>query len=259
MPHSNFFRLLVSALLLTCCLSGARAQEPAPPPARATIEYFISPAQLFPSEGAWNAPYAPMPVFDRPFGKRTGQVSANFEPCPESRPPDNCTYPGGWTLERDAGGRYPLRTEEVGYEQPALVSYRAPLFDGAMRWSKVQYDGGAFWIHTPATDVTEYESLAAWIEDVETWCDRPGACRPATAAMRADIARVKSGEVALQSCGGVLYEIEGIVRHRGKRYYKVKLFEVEPGSPPLHLPRAGYIPTRRANGAHASEYYSRGC
>jgi len=257
MLHPNFFRPLVSALVLTCCLSGARSQEPASAPARA-IEYFISPAQLFPSEGAWEAPYAPMPVFDRPFGKRIGQVSASFEPCIESSPSD-CTYASGWTLERDGGARYPLRTEEVGYAEPALVTYRAPLKDGTMRWSEVQYDGGAFWMHTPATDVTEYESLATWIEDIETWCDRPGTCRPATAAMRADIARVKSGEITLQSCGGVLYEIEGIVHHRGKRYYKVKLYEIEPGSPPLHLPRAGYIPTRRANGAHASTYYARGC
>lgn len=254
---TNSFFPLLSMLALLGCLTAtpARAQEPA---FTRPIENFISPPQLFASGGAPRAPYAPWPVFDRPAGKAIGRVTADLEPCPAAGPSDPCGYPRAWWFERSDGRRFALHTDEVSYEQPALVSYRAALRKGNTSWSHIEYDGGAFWIRTPNADVSSFESLAYWIEDIETWCPQPGQCQPVPDAMRKEIGRVKAGEVEL-GCGDVIYDIHGVVRHGARRYYKVDLIEATPGTPALNLPKTGYIPTRRHNGEHAGAFYARGC
>lgn len=257
MPNPNFLYSLVATLALGGCVCAASAHAQEPEFTR-PVENFISPPPLFASEGTPRAPYAPWPVFDRPDGKAIGRVSADLEPCPAAGPSDPCGYPRAWWFERSDGRRFELTTGEVSYEQPALLSYRAAMRRGSMSWSHIEYEGGAFWIRTDTADVRNFESLAYWIEDIEIWCTRPGACRPVSAATRHEIGRVKAGEVSL-GCGIEMYRILGIVHRGARRYYQVELIEAQPGEPSLHLPKAGYIPTRRRNGEHAGAYYSRGC
>lgn len=257
MPNPNFLYGLFYTLALICGLAAASAHAQEPGFTR-PIENFISPPPLFASEGTLRAPYAPWPVFDHPAGQVIGRVSADLEPCPAAGPSDPCGYPRAWWFERSDGRRFELTTGEVSYEQPALLSYRAAIRRGSISWSHVEYESGAFWIRADTADVRNFESLAYWIEDIETWCTRPGACRPVSAAMRHEIGRVKAGEVQL-GCSDEIYRISGIALRGAQRYYQVELIEARQGTPSLNLPKTGYIPTRRRNGAHAGAYYSRGC
>lgn len=257
MANSNFSHPLFPMLSLAVCLAAAPASAGQPEFTR-TVENFISPPQLFASEGAPRAPYAPWPVFDRPGGKAIGRVTADLESCPAAGPSDPCGYPRAWWFERSDGRRFALHTDEVSYEQPALVSYRAALRKGSTSWSHIEYEGGAFWIRTPNDDVSSFESVAYLIENIETWCTQPGQCQPVSAAMRKEIGRVKAGEVQL-GCGDEIYSIKGIAHRGTRRYYKVELIEARQGTPPLNLPNAGYIPTRRHTGEHAGTFYARGC
>lgn len=260
MTNTNFASFFFSVLALSSCLSAPRAgaQEPAPPPDSVhAIENFVVPPELFPGGELPGAHYSPIPAYDRPFGKRIGKVSVQTE-CTQKTDDGECWYPLQRLFERYDGRRFQLEQGEVDYEEPALVSYHRAVRNGDKAWSQVEYAGGAFWIETDATAVRNYESLTSWINDVETWCTEPGVCQPVNGAMRAQIDRVKAGEIQL-GCGDVIYNITGIVHHGASRYYKVELIEEHPAPPTLKLPKTGYIPTRRHNGEHASTFYSRGC
>lgn len=247
----------LAALALLCLVSAEKshAQQTRTRP----IESYISPAQLFPQEMALRAPYAPMRVFDRPDGKVTGKVVAELTPCPPPAGEQVCVVPQAWHLELADGRRVELHHEMVGYDQDAFISYQPTIFKKGAAWSRIEYQGGAFWMRTAAKDVSNYEALAAWAEDLDTWCARPGECGPLSPAMRKELARVAAGEFQLQSISQQAYQITGIVKHGGRRYYKVSLSKADAGSRGPALPKTGYIPTRRKDGAHAGHFSPKGC
>ena len=250
----NLVRFASLALLCLVTAGKPHAQETRTRP----IESYISPPQLFPQESTLRAPYVPMRVFDRPDGKVTGHIVAELAPCP---PPegDVCAVPQAWHVALADGRRVELHHEMVGYDQDGLISYKPTIFKKGSAWSHIEYQGGAFWIRTAAKDVSNYESLAAWAEDLDTWCSRPGECAPLSAAMRKELGRVAAGEFELQSISQQAYQINGIVKHGGRRYYKVLLSEADAGSRRPALPKKGYIPTRRKNGAHVGHFSPKGC
>lgn len=238
--------------MLTAATS--HAEEPPTRP----IEAFISPPQLFPSEGSLRAPYAPLPAFDRPSGKQIGQVVADLSPCPAGDDGYACGAPRAWHLALANGRRIELYHQMVGYDQESLVTYQPVLRKSGKAWSQIEYDGGKFWVQTRSSETDDYESLANWAEDLDTWCSRPGKCAPLSAAMRKEIGRVVAAEYELDSIGNQPYRIDGIVKQGGRRYYKVTLYETSHGPRPA-LPKAGYVPTRRKDGGHVGQFSPKGC
>jgi len=243
--------------LATFCLFTATASHGREPPPR-PVEAFISPPQLFPAEGALRAPYSPLDAYDRPSGKSIGQVVADLSPCPAGDDGYACGAPRAWHLKLADGRRIELYHQMVGYDQESLVTYKAVRRQAGKAWSQVEYDGGTFWVKTPNRETDNYESLATWAEDLDTWCGAPGKCAPLSAAMRKEIGRVTAGEYELDSISQQPYRIDGIVTHGGRRYYKVSLHESTRGPRPA-LPKAGYIPTRRKDGSHVGQFSPKGC
>lgn len=223
------------------------------------IENYISPPQLFPEDSTLRAPYLPLPAFDHPNGKVIGKVIAELTPCPPQSGASACAIPQAWYLQLAGGHRVELHHEMVGYDREALVSYKPTLFNKGTAWSNIEYDGGAFWTRTAAADVSNYESLATWPQNFETWCSQPAKCSPLSATMRKELARVAAGEFELRSIGQQAYEIKGIVTYGGRRYYKLALAASEAGSPKPALPKKGYIPTRARNGRHTGDFSPKGC
>jgi hypothetical protein len=248
-------KLLWCAILCLSCIAPALAQDADQPP----IENFISPPQLFPSEGGLRAPYAPLAAFDRVAGKVIGHVKADLLPCPPREGETVCGIPISWYLELLDGRRADLTTDEVSYEQGALVSYQAATVIPPWAWSEVESPAGRFWIRTPVKDVSAFETHATQVHDFDVWCSRPGQCAPVSAAMKQEIGRMMAGQFQLRSCGEQTYEIHGLVKQGSRHYYKVTRTEVEAGTPQPGLPLTGYIPTRRNNGSHAGIFFSRGC
>jgi hypothetical protein len=245
----------VTVLATTWVLAVAsHAQEPPPRP----IEAFISPPQLFPGEGSPRAPYAPLTAFDRPSGKPVGQVVADLSPCPAGDDGYACGAPRAWYLQLTGGPRVELFHEMVGYEQESLVTYQPVRRHSNKAWSQIEYDGGKFWVQTPSDETLDYESLASWPGNLDTWCSQPGKCTPLKSAMRAEIERALAGEFNLESIGNQPYHIDGIVKQGGRRYYKVTLEKSRSGPRPA-LPEAGYIPTRRKDGSHVGQFSPKGC
>jgi hypothetical protein len=251
----NIIRLAVLALLCVVNAGNARAEENRVRP----IESYVSPPQLFPEEMALRAPYVPMRVFDRPEGKAIGLVVAELTPCPPPAGDQLCAIPQAWHVELANGRRVELHHEMVGYDQDALVSYRPTIFKKGLAWSHIEFEGGAFWIRTAAKDVSNYEAHASWAENIDTWCKRPGQCADLSPAMRKELERVAAGEFKLQSISQQAYQIDGIVKHGGRRYYKVSLSEADAGSRRPALPKTGYIPTRRKDGTHVGQFSPKGC
>lgn len=251
----NIIRLAALILLSVVTAEKSNAQQV---PTRA-IESYISPPQLFPQEMALRAPYVPMRVFDRPDGQVSGNIVAELTPCPQPKGDQVCGVPNAWHVELSGGRRVELQHEMVGYDQEALISYQPTIFKKGVAWSHIEYDGGTFWIRTAARDVGSYESHAAWAEDIDTWCPQPGRCAPLSAAMRKELKRVAAGDFQLQSISQQAYQINGIVKHGGRRYYKVFLSESEAGSRRPALPKTGYIPTRRKDGSHVGHFSPKGC
>lgn len=250
--NSAYVIVLATACVLTATSSGA--QEP---PAR-PIEAFISPPQLFPAEGSPRAPYTPLPAFDRPSGKPIGQVVADLSPCPAGDDGYACGAPRAWYLKLPDGRRIELFHDMVGYDQESLVTYRPVRRQSNKAWSQVEYAGGKFWVQTPSNETQDYESLASWPGNLETWCSRPDKCTPLAAAMRKEIERALAGEFKLESIGDQPYRIDGIVTRGGRRYYKVTLNKTVSGPRPA-LPKSGYIPTRRKDGSHVGQFSPKGC
>ncbi|MRW88619.1 hypothetical protein GJ699_01310 [Duganella sp. FT80W] len=246
-------------LALLCCLlpAAAHAQQLEQP--QRPIEHFISPPQLFPEEGADRAPYQPFPAYDGPNGKQIGQVVANLNPCAPDKPREQCEQPFSWHLALSNGQKFELPHDMVGYEQEAFVSYQPVRIRAGKAWSRIEYDGGAFWIRTEPEDIINREKRSTDIERFDTWCSLPGKCAPVTAAMRKEIDKVMAGEYAILGAGLQTYSIEGVVTRNGKRYYQVKLAEVEAGKPAPRLPKTGYIPTRDKNGQHVGQFSPKGC
>ncbi|SEN11557.1 hypothetical protein SAMN05428959_101260 [Duganella sp. CF517] len=242
------------AILAALCLSISHAVETRPRP----VEAFISPPQLFPSEGSPRAPYAPLPAFDRPSGKTIGQVVADLSPCPAGDDGYACGAPRAWYLKLAGGRRIELYHQMVGYDQESLVTYRPVLRLSGKAWSEVEYEDGKFWIQTPSRETDDYESLANWAEDLDTWCSHPGKCAALPTTMRKEIERVVAGKYELESISQQPYRIDGIVKQGSRRYYKVTLYKPVRGAGPA-LPKAGYIPTRRKDGSHVGQFSPKGC
>lgn len=249
---SAHFRVVVLYVMTTAFL---HAQEEVSRP----IENLISPPSLFSAEGALSVPYAPLPAFDKISGKVIGEVQADLWPCPPKDGDTVCGYPFAWFFVRQGGARVELATQEVSYEQGALVSYRPAVVQGGFAWSKIEFDGGDFWIKTRTKHVTQFEKLASEIHDFDMWCTRPGQCEPPSSGMREELQRMMDGKYELSSCGPQTYQIVALVEERGQRYYKVRLTPVEEGTASPKLPMTGYIPTRRKNGTHVGIFWSRGC
>ena len=251
----NIIRIAVLTLLCLVNAEKSHAQEPRTRP----IESYISPAKLFPQEMAPRAPYVPMRVFDRPDGKVTGNVVAELTPCPPPKGEQVCAVPHAWHVELANGRRVELHHEMVGYDQNAFISYRSTIFRKGAAWSQIDFQGGSFWMRTAAKDVSNHESLAAWAEDLDIWCSRPGECAPLSVAMRKELGRVAAGDFKLQSINQQAYQINRVVKHGGRRYYEVFLSESEAESRRPTLPKKGYIPTRRKNGTHTGHFSPKGC
>lgn len=167
--------------------------------------------------------------------------------------------PPVWHLDLDGGRQLELTHEMVGYEQEAFVAYQAARIEGGMAWSRITYDGGAFWLRTRAAELIDREGRSTGIGDFDTWCGRPGQCAPVTPAMRAEIDKLMNGSYTIIGVGPQTYHIEGIVRRGGKHYYRVRLMETEAGTPAPRLPPSGYIPTRRRDGTHTGQFSPKGC
>ena len=179
----NIIRLAALALLCLVNASHSHAQEIRTRP----IESYVPPPQLFPEEATLRAPYVPMRVFDRPDGKVTGKVVADLTPCPPPAGERVCAVPHAWHVELADGRRVELHHEMVGYDQEALISYTPTIFRKGSAWSHIEYQGGSFWLRTAAKDVSNYEALASWPENIETWCTRPGQCTDLSPAMRKEL------------------------------------------------------------------------
>ena len=251
--NTRYFSVLAAACLVTSipCLGQA--------PQLGTVEAYVSPPQLFPSEGSPRAPYAPLDAFDHPSGRIIGQVVADLAPCPAGDDGYACGAPRAWHIKLKDGRRLELHHEMVGYDQESLVTYRPPVRASNKVWSQIDYEGGKFWVQTLPGETSDHESLATWAEDMDTWCPNPGQCAPLTPSMRAEIARVVKGEYQLASVSQQPYHIDGIVKRGGKRYYKVSLYESDKGMPRPALPKTGYIPTRRKDGSHVGQFSPKGC
>lgn len=223
------------------------------------IENFISPAQLFPSEGGLRAPYAPLPAFDRVEGKVIGHITATLTSCPPTDGAPECGVAQAWHIVLNGGRPVDLYTDEVSYEQGALVSYQPAVLTKDAAWSKVEFEGGSVWIRSKIKEVVNFETRASAIHEFDTWCTSPGVCKPIDAAMRKELERMMAGEFKLQACGERTYQIQQLVKRAGGRYYKVTLTDVVEGTPRPKLPQEGYIPTRRKDGTHVGLFWSRGC
>ncbi|MGV7206476.1 hypothetical protein ACLB1G_01310 [Oxalobacteraceae bacterium A2-2] len=223
------------------------------------VENFVSPPQLFPAEGKKRATYQPLLAYDRPFGTVAGEVRAELSACPAAQDEPECGVPLSWHVDLNNGAHAELETAQVEGDQRALLSYQPARRAAGMAWSRISYPGGAFWIRTDGKDVSSFESRANYVEQLDSWCSRPGRCGPVPAAMRKEIARIMAGDYELATPAPHPYDIAGIVTVGGKRYYKLKRTEAVEGKPQPAIPATGYIPTRHRDGSHAGDFSPNGC
>jgi hypothetical protein len=66
-------------------------------------------------------------------------------------------------------------------------------------------------------------------------------------------------QLPFQGCFEYPYEVQKVVTFEGKRYYEVKLQEIELGKIKLQIPRNGFVPTRNKNGTHSGIHEPQGC
>ena len=251
------------ALAAVCMASAALA--PAPAAASAALVSYVSPAQLFPVEGeafqsrvdGRTVAYAPLPAYDRPRGKRVGEVRIADSACFHQGRIGQCADELRWELVGTDGARQELRAEEYSYATLALPSYRRSVVDAGGVWSRLATGTGEFWVRTPAAEVFAYERLATYLGRFDRWCDGRGRCRPVGRAMAAAVRRfeARSGD----DLPGGAYQIVGRVRRGGVHYYRVELAPVRPGQSRGGLPRSGLVPVHNRDGSHTGAFYPRGC
>lgn len=232
------------------------------------IVSYISPPHLFPTEGqsferrngqSGADSYRPLPAYDKPDGAIIGEVRMANVQCVGKEETPGCSARFGWYLQTAAGARFRLPVDDYEYNTGALVSYEASLAKGAATWSRIQYAKGAFWVSTAARDVVAYESKATQADNFDQWCDAPGKCAPVSRQMQDELARVRDGKYALDTCYDNAYTIEALVSAQGQRYYRVKLVDSQSGKPRPKLPKTGFIPVRTHSGAHTGSFSSVGC
>lgn len=232
------------------------------------IVSFISPPHLFPTEGqsfarrngqSGTENYRPLPAYDKPDGTVIGDVRMANVQCVGKEEAPGCSARFGWYLQTAAGARFRLPVDDYEYNTGALVSYEASVPKGALTWSRIQYAKGAFWVGTSARDVVGYESKATQADNFDQWCDAPGKCAPLNRQMQDELARVRDGKYALDTCYDNAYTIEALVGAPGQQYYRVKLVDSQSGKPRPKLPKTGFIPVRTRSGAHTGSFSSVGC
>ena len=256
-------RIALATLVLS--LASSLCHATAPPrgvtPGR-TIEAFVSLESLFPVEGThWVTPYRPVPAYASPQGAVVGKVIIANPQCVSAAEAVQAAC-GDFlqpVLVLNDGGRHDLPTQEWSYETDALVTYAPAVVRGAVHWSQIEYAGGTFWIATSKKEVRPWEEVSSVVEKFDLFCSQPGSCTAPSAAMLADVERMREGKFEVSTCYPEPYEIEERVVVRGKAYYKVKLPEFTGRARPRNLPATGYIPTRLKNGQHTGTFYARGC
>ena len=241
------------------------------------IEAYVAPATLFRHDHGSNLAriYRPQAAYDRPGGKRVGQVTlAN----PQCAAPDidsasgqyrqQCSEGLVYRFVDQNGKRFEVEIGEYGYEEPGLVTRSPVKRIGTRSWGQIAYAGGTFWVTVKSSDVHDYEAKSYLIGDFDTWCANPAACAPVSAAMRADIERLvpppgtassSQRVVWLDSCFEAVYQISGRKTINGRRYYIVLRANLLEGAPKVDLPETGLIPTRNRDGSHSGYFFSRGC
>lgn len=243
--------ILLAATLLQLARANDRSSGPA-------IEAYVAPPSLFPPEGSYPAgaaaQYRPLEAYTLLDGDLLGHVHTNYRECDNA-----CENPGEAFLVTPTGRRIPLETQEWSYETRGLITYKAPRYRGSSAWSNIKFSDGEFWIKTPKADVHSYESLAFVVDRFDVVCAKPGNCVPLSQKMRADAGKFRSGQIRVLGCYREPYSIVRIVTAGGRRYYQVKLQEVEPQQQSIHLPRSTFIPVRDKRGRHTGTFYSRGC
>lgn len=231
-------------LLALCAPFAALAQAP--------LEAYVSPASIFPRDGAF-APgaakaYKPLPAYASVDGALVGHVDTNYLKCGADC--ENVTA----TLVAIGGKRHRLDINLWDYGTQGLQTYQAPTMVGNVAWSKIPYATGEFWIKTTLAEIHPFEKLAMFADGFDTVCTKPGNCQPVTPAMRKHIETLP-----FQGCFSYPYEVQKIVSYEGKRYYQVKLQDIELGKLKLQIPRTGFVPTRNKNGTHTGIHEPQGC
>ncbi len=157
------------------------------------------------------------------------------------------------TLVSTNGTRHPVSTRMWGYEAMAMVSYQPAVkaTESNDLWVAIDSTVRGVWVKLPTEQVRLYEELAVWIEDPSRLCETPQPCKPASDAFVAEAKR--AGEAA--TCYGSPYELKGTLFSKGRRYYRLELYD--PAA--TWLPRVMYAPTRDENGQHTAFFTAKGC
>jgi hypothetical protein len=232
-------------LLAMCAASFAATAEP-------VLEAYVSPPSIFPRDGKFPPggakAYKPFPAYASVDGALIGHVDTNYVKCGAEC--ENVTA----NLVTTAGKRLPLAINLWDYATQGLQTYEAPTIVGNVAWSRIPHPKGEFWIKTPLAEIHPFEKLAMFADGFDTVCTKPGNCQPVTPAMRKHIK-----ELPFNGCFEYPYEVQKVVTFEGKRYYEVKLQEIELGKIKLQIPLKGFVPTRNKNGTHTGIHEPQGC
>jgi hypothetical protein len=235
----------LSLALVGLAAAGAQA-------ANLPLEAYVSPPALFPDQEKFPAGYAkayrPVPVYASPDGAPVGHVDTNYARCGVQ-----CEDVTATLITAD-GKRQPLLIDYRAVSHQGLLTHDQPTVSGNSAWSLIRHAKGQFWIKTALKDIYSFEKLAMFADDFDTVCTQPGNCQSVTAAMRKHVK-----DLPFQGCFTYPYEVQGVTTVDGKRYYKVKLQDIELGKIKLQIPRSGFVPTRNKNGTHTGVLEAQGC
>lgn len=248
--------LLFTASLLTgfCALAQTGATAP--------IESYIAPTAQFPAESNYAARTpAPLGAYDSVRGTLIGHIRLENPKCltmPEkSKEKAGCEFPLNFVYKpMGSPTTHKVELAEWSYETMGMPSYKASVQDGAYAWSQVQHAAGAVWVKTSPDAVHLYENVAYLVPDLVQLCKEPGGqCTAVTPAIQKEIERVTA---VVETCFDSPYSVVDRITKDGKRYYKLGIENLSEGTPTT-LPKTIYVPTRRPDGSHTGEFFSRGC
>lgn len=268
MTCSPTLAALLAALALAAPLASANPLTPATTPyaKHHDQEAIVSPASLFlggdvlDRSGGKRVRYRPVIAYDRPEGTPIGKVLTTKPECFRlSAMPESCAGAGAPFLVTKDGHQYALEADQWGYEEYGLRTNDPQVSRGKTTWSRIAYEGGAFWMPAARAEVRHRVDLNTVAGDFETFCTKPGICVPLTPKMQTELQLFKEGKIRVAGCYPEPYEIQKVVTAKGARFYQAKLTELLDDGSKLSLPTFTYIPTKNKDGSPTGTFYARGC
>lgn len=143
-----------------------------------TIESYVAPQDLFPSESSYQAHVpAPLDAFDGPNGNKIGVIRIAKPHC-LTTPKKNdtgCEFP--MPIVYQAIGKSKTSNVEImewTYETMGMPSYKPSIQKDGNTWSLVKHENGTVWVKTKKDDVHAYEDIAYLVNNIKELCLEPG-------------------------------------------------------------------------------------